>query len=444
MVYLKVSLTTYSKWKPLLKVLMIATMTLGPTSGQTLSANPKEVPEKVQTYNPKPQNTQKAYDATKSAVTPTAWALRDALGEFFTKLKQTNHNQDKLWTFDKIGAKHMHDEEGILRLMDNDKIMSQKFMEMFKTAFLKDSVAQSMHLREPELKKMKKSFNAIFAPSPVRGYFLPDYMFVATGPGGGKKHRPSVFVQTAIHEVGHFFGLNESLASLFAEELNGTGILVDWQYGSIFDRLLLAKAGPQKFWKAAFTSGEAYRALWKQYIPYLNYDDLKVTKTVGFFLTVPCWRLNQRHIERLRNALSDRLNPLFMDADDFKKVNSLSITEEEKTSIIRNGSGGVNKRKMFSQQLLAIHEALRKGCVKGIAQFQEFARFIHQHAKDIPVIMNNVLTSTLDTTKFRQFVASANANVKDASDTKEYINKLMNCLLENKKQEKGLSAHDQK
>jgi hypothetical protein len=89
---------------------------------------------------------------------------------------------------------------------------------------------------------------------------------------------------TFIHEFGHAMGLGESLATLLELELarnsNAIREMCALRYPG-FDKVLLERAGAQKFWTAAFTSNEAYGALWNQYIPEISIQEIIKARMVG-------------------------------------------------------------------------------------------------------------------------------------------------------------------
>ena len=92
----------------------------------------------------------------------------------------------------------------------------------------------------------------------------------------------NMFARTAIHEVGHVLGLGESLAHLFEEKFMGLESPLrpgNWERDSSFDRALLAMAGPDDFWSAAFTSNAAYGNLWDTHFGYIiSFADLQTAR----------------------------------------------------------------------------------------------------------------------------------------------------------------------
>ena len=94
------------------------------------------------------------------------------------------------------------------------------------------------------------------------------------------------FAFVMLHEIGHLFGLGESLTNLFAAELMRpslteqhfgsprvfTGATAsNWADGIHWDWPLLMRAGAIAFWHAAFTSQIAYEALWNRHFPQLPF-----------------------------------------------------------------------------------------------------------------------------------------------------------------------------
>jgi len=86
------------------------------------------------------------------------------------------------------------------------------------------------------------------------------HIWVATG------RTASYFTRTALHELGHAFGLGETLADLQKEMLMGFTASNRAQhnlaYNSTFDRMLLERVGASAFWAAAYHSNKAYATLW--------------------------------------------------------------------------------------------------------------------------------------------------------------------------------------
>jgi len=87
--------------------------------------------------------------------------------------------------------------------------------------------------------------------------------------------------ETSIHEVGHALGLS-TLTVLFVNEFTPDfSNSCAWYYDIHFDVVLLEKAGPEAFWRAAFTSNEAYGALWDSYLGnYISFEDIMLARGV--------------------------------------------------------------------------------------------------------------------------------------------------------------------
>ena len=94
-------------------------------------------------------------------------------------------------------------------------------------------------------------------------------------------------VKVALHEIGHVFGLGESLSEIFtkqyinAEWHSGS----DWIYTTVFDYPLLAAAGHEALFRAAFTSEHAYRTLWERHFnSFVTYQRLAWSRAILFNL----------------------------------------------------------------------------------------------------------------------------------------------------------------
>ena len=96
----------------------------------------------------------------------------------------------------------------------------------------------------------------------------------------------SYFVRTALHELGHAFGLGETLADLMAEAFMGQEVSRRTQhnlaYNSTFDRILLETVGAARFWAAAYHSNEAFATLWNQtFGSIITHAELEIVRGVS-------------------------------------------------------------------------------------------------------------------------------------------------------------------
>ena len=96
----------------------------------------------------------------------------------------------------------------------------------------------------------------------------------------------SYFVRTALHELGHAFGLGETLADLMAETFMGQSASRRTQhnlaYNSTFDRILLETVGAARFWAAAYHSNAAFAALWDEtFGSIITHRELEIVRGVS-------------------------------------------------------------------------------------------------------------------------------------------------------------------
>lgn len=189
----------------------------------------------------------------------------------------------------------------------NDLRVSADFAATFLRGFREDTFTRTLPLNDAYMEHLLNNVEFYFSTRRNRWYWNNgDYQFVrADYPYSGfyDHTRGAVFIaatrewsdifgyrfvfyerfaRTAIHEVAHVMGLGESLAHLVEEMymgLDGPLRLGNWERDSSFDRALLAVAGPDAFWTAAFTSNAAYGNLWNTHFGHLiDFADLQMAR----------------------------------------------------------------------------------------------------------------------------------------------------------------------
>ena len=100
------------------------------------------------------------------------------------------------------------------------------------------------------------------------------------------RRTPELFARTVIHELGHAFGLGETLADLMAETFMGQEVSRRTQhnlaYNSTFDRILLETVGVARFWAAAYHSNEAFATLWNEtFGDIITHAELEIVRGVS-------------------------------------------------------------------------------------------------------------------------------------------------------------------
>jgi len=109
------------------------------------------------------------------------------------------------------------------------------------------------------------------------------HLYVST-----EKPSPYWFAFTVFHELGHAFGLGETLSNLLAEQFLGLDRpLMTWRnlaYNPTFDRILLQEVGAIRLWDAAFYSNEAFGKLWNEVFGHIvTHNEIEIVR--GVYLT---------------------------------------------------------------------------------------------------------------------------------------------------------------
>ncbi|MCL2287084.1 MAG: hypothetical protein FWC32_12075 [Firmicutes bacterium] len=102
------------------------------------------------------------------------------------------------------------------------------------------------------------------------------------------KPSPYWFAFTVLHELGHAFGLGETLSNLLAEQFLGLDRpLMTWRnlaYNPTFDRIILHEVGAIRLWDAAFYSNAAFGELWDEVFGHIvTHNEMEIVR--GVYLT---------------------------------------------------------------------------------------------------------------------------------------------------------------
>ena len=153
-----------------------------------------------------------------------------------------------------------------------DPYMNQIFRNTLSRGFQTDSISRTMPFNSDFLNTvLENTYFYLARPNNLSNYYMgtytnwgaTSYIFVSV-----RGTAPEDFTFVTLHELGHALGLGETLADLFAEEFMGIEGSVRLEenlaYNSTFDRLLLNRTGPIRFWDAAFRCNSAFEALWDE------------------------------------------------------------------------------------------------------------------------------------------------------------------------------------
>ena len=200
---------------------------------------------------------------------PSNGELRAFLESFHEKHRPNNKNPYfSAWTLPKLTAADIQ--------------LQQEFVRGFVDAASRDTFFQGMPFNMAFVETILTRYKIYFAPVSADSYFA----------GWASKNRREIFVSfgdknrfahTAIHEIGHALGLGEPLAHMLDEELLGVEYSKrNWYRSSNFDRVLLSKVNPVDFWRAAFSSNQAYAKLWNTYMSHIaRFDDMQIARVVA-------------------------------------------------------------------------------------------------------------------------------------------------------------------
>jgi len=235
------------------------------------------------------------------------------------------------------------------------------FITLFTHGWAHDTMAQVMPFNTNYVRYILEPMRIHFAQSPsgrewFAGFYSVDramdinIMFIALFPNPlvGAAPRVSPAVETSLHEVGRAFGLNDSLTVLFTEiftaqrrDITRADIRSNYigDYNSSFDRVLLGMTSQETFWRAAFTSNEAYGALWDTYLyDIISFEALMLARGAIMHIGHRALRqdftlinaFNQRHGTTHSIVTLDALGPGFLNA-----FNANTPPEEREAQLAR-------------------------------------------------------------------------------------------------------------
>jgi len=182
-------------------------------------------------------------------------------------------------------------EGQIPRWTPEDERLSQEFVRGFIDAASKDSFFGGMPFNIAYMEEILTHYRVYFAPGRAADYAGwasagRREIFVST------PEDSTAFARTSVHEIAHALGLGEQLAHLWDSEI----VQFQWYYNfdldysirstwyrcTNMDRTLLNKVSPVDFWRAAFTSNQAYAELWDMHMSHITtFDDMQVARTVA-------------------------------------------------------------------------------------------------------------------------------------------------------------------
>jgi len=170
-----------------------------------------------------------------------------------------------------------------------DERLSQEFVRGFIDAASRDTFFKGMPFNIAYMEEILTPYRVYFAPgrggwaaAEIRKIFI------------SFNRNQTDFANLAVHEIAHALGLGEQLAHVWESEL----IFIPWYdvNDSFYpwpsrpawyrcthmDRILLSKVDPVDFWRAAFTSNQAYAELWNRYMLHIaTFDDMQMARTVA-------------------------------------------------------------------------------------------------------------------------------------------------------------------
>jgi hypothetical protein len=175
----------------------------------------------------------------------------------------------------------------------DDERLSREFITGFLQAAERDTYFNGMPFNHAYLEQILTRHEIYFVRFEINRSFSGFYDVcerkIVVSMFDNREGRDS-FATTSVHEIAHVLGLGESLAHLWDRELVSrqswdAPYFVNfwaWNRNSNFDRLLLNRVGDEEFWRAAFSSQQAYAELWDANMSDIaTFEDMQMARTVA-------------------------------------------------------------------------------------------------------------------------------------------------------------------
>ena len=161
--------------------------------------------------------------------------------------------------------------------------ISDLFVEAFIQGFETDDLTKTFPFNSDFVRRIFANYTFVFNPDFEGGSAGFDNINIGIyGFGNGAD---DWVVHVTLHEIGHAFGLGESLSEIFSKEFLDAPWedSSNWVYTTIFDYPLLQKIGRAEFFRVAFTSNHTYISLWMEHFgDVVDYRRLALARSVLF------------------------------------------------------------------------------------------------------------------------------------------------------------------
>jgi len=216
--------------------------------------------------------------------TVTSGTLRLSLGNFNNLHVRNNYN---LFAWIPPLIPSFHNDERLE--------MQDTFISAFTRGWDGDRLSQVMPFNSTYIRSVLEAMNIYFAPNNFTGLepwggFISinrvlnsNHMFI--GLWDPRQWSAIEQPRISIHEVGHALGLM-TLTDLFAREFMRPHVawmdnVNKWDYDIYFDMTLISLTGQEAFWRAAFTSNNAYGELWDAHLgTIISFEDIMLARGV--------------------------------------------------------------------------------------------------------------------------------------------------------------------